>query len=53
MNKVNIAAYKKQQHFVVKLNSQEKELYFSKIDTDSAKFSLWNTCKIFYGKKFF
>ena len=48
-NENDIAAYKQQRNLVVKLNRQ-KELYFSKIDTDSAKFSLWNACKTFFGK---
>ena len=51
-NENDIAAYKKQRNLVVKLNRQERELYFSKIDTDSPKFSLWNDMQNFFWKEF-
>ena len=49
-NENDIAAYKKQRNLVVKLNKQEKSLYFSRIDTGNPNFSLWNVCKTFFGK---
>ena len=43
-------AYKKQRNLVVKLNREQKNLYFSKVDTKNPKQSLWRLCKPYMGK---
>ena len=43
-------AYKKQRNLVVKLNREQKKLFFNKIDTENPKQSLWNVCKPYMGK---
>ena len=43
-------AYKKQRNLVVKLNREQRKLFFNKIDTENPKQSLWNVCKPYMGK---
>ena len=35
---------------MVRLNREQKKLFFSKIDTENPKQSLWNVCKPYMGK---
>ena len=46
----DVIAYKQQRNLVVKLNREQKQLYFNRINTTDPKCSLWKICKPFMGK---
>ena len=49
--KKDIDAYKKQRNLVVNLNKTQKHFFFSNIDTNDPKKSLWEVCKPYFSNK--
>ena len=45
----DIKAYKRQRNLVVRLNRDQKKLFFSKINTENPRDSLWKICNPFFG----
>ena len=48
---VDIAAYKKQQNYVVALNQKSKYNYFNNLDVNKGVKPFWKTCKPYFPNK--